>query len=197
MIDRPTNPRRWFQFRLRTLIVFTAICAVACWAVIDGVPWFQEYRRRAEFERIACQLQARGTSDTVRQNFYPLSFVSGSLGDDPQGDAIEIIRYNFKAATYFIVQRSSGSWHRSTAIHFTRIEVFRVAPEPKNYKPHAPEAIARLNNPSPSNAWQDPGLFYQNDFAEYVNSDRKDDFGLKPELIHSDSIRASAEPVHE
>jgi hypothetical protein len=197
MIDRPPNPERWFQFRLRTLLAFTAICAVACWAVIDGVPWFQEYRRRAQFESVACQLKAGDTSDSIRYKLYPPTSISGSLGDDPQGNAIEITRYNFKTATYFIVQRASGSWHRSTGIHFTRIEVFRVAPEPKNYKPHAPEASARLENAGPSTAWQDPGMFYHNDFAEYAGGDRKDNFGLTLELIHSDSLPAVATPAHE
>ena len=28
--DSPKRKRRWFQFSLRTLLVFTLICAVAC-----------------------------------------------------------------------------------------------------------------------------------------------------------------------
>ena len=48
MTTPPKPQRRWFQFRLRTLMVFVTLCAVAC-------SWFAVRWRRAEKQREAVE----------------------------------------------------------------------------------------------------------------------------------------------
>jgi hypothetical protein len=209
MTDRPVNTRRWLQFRLRTLIAFITICAVACWTFLDGIPRFKEYQRRSQFESIARHLKAGNPYLPLHESLD--SFINDSLFDilmrtDAEGHEFTITPYRLKTVMYFVVERYEaplasyvrprGKPHLVESMRVSyRLEVFRVAQMPPNYQPRSPEAIKHSNQADNPDARQAPRSWYEEDFAEYAISDRSDDFGLKPELIHLHSIEAK--PAHE
>ena len=67
------------------------------------------------------------------------------------------------------------------------VEVFRLPPAPPEYRARRKVYDNPLANsvrpPEPS---ESPDDAYVYDFFQFVTGDRKDDFGLKPELIYSD-----------
>ena len=50
MNDAPVNRRRWFRFRLRTLLVVVTVAAVGSWGYWVAWPWWQAYREQTLFE---------------------------------------------------------------------------------------------------------------------------------------------------
>jgi hypothetical protein len=96
--------------------------------------------------------------------------------------------YTLANAVYFIHFHYLRSYQgASQDAPSTSIEVFRLAPVPSGYKARRKvydDPIAnRLAPPTPGESPEDA---YEYDFWDYVISDRKDDWGLKPELIYSD-----------
>jgi hypothetical protein len=65
MSDTPVKRRRWFQFRLRTLLVVVTVAAVASWGYWMAWPWLYSYLERRRFELAASQIKAGATQKNV------------------------------------------------------------------------------------------------------------------------------------
>src|SRR6476660_7430153 len=104
MLEQATKPRRWLQFRMRTLLVITALCAVVCWALFDGFARLEDYFTQSKFEGFARQLKAGRTNydDWRKTDFHTIDHAFSGLGfTDPQGHGINLTRFNFRSAIYF------------------------------------------------------------------------------------------------
>ena len=60
-----SDRRRWFQFRLRTLLVVVTLAAVASWGYWFGWPWWQNYQQQVRFEAAVRQLKTGMTPDAA------------------------------------------------------------------------------------------------------------------------------------
>jgi hypothetical protein len=86
MTETPNRKRRWFQFSLRSLLVFTAICAIVAGWIGRGIE-----RRRREREIVAAIQNLGGSIDydfdrkvASRQRFITVS-TPGDFFNDPKG----------------------------------------------------------------------------------------------------------------
>jgi hypothetical protein len=88
MLEQATKPRRWLQFRIRTLLALTALCAVVCWALFDGFARLEDHFTQSNFERFAGHLKAGRTNydDWRKTDFHAIDHAFSRLGfTDPQG----------------------------------------------------------------------------------------------------------------
>jgi hypothetical protein len=186
MNNAPSEHRRWFQFRLRTLLVVVTLAAVASWGYWVGRPWWQNYQQQVRFEAAVRQLKTGMTPDAAEallpvkdDYFLIMQWQSGGMKE-------AMGRHVLNNSVYCVLYKFDRVADRTTPC--VSVLVFRL--------PHVPRGMAQADgNPDPGVAKDkmDPpppgGILteqYFNYFFWFTSVDRKTNPGFEYELIYSD-----------
>jgi hypothetical protein len=178
MSDQPTTRRRWFQFRLRTLLIF--VTASAIFSAIYFIVWpkWQLYCEQADFEESVKQLKI-GVSEIGARTFLRCKTATRmgmSAGSTAAGEPIVFNVFGWKNACYCVcyVMPRSALGKDLLAAPCIRLEVYRLPPAPQDY--HSEHVSSDAG----------PLFAYIFDFEQttFVNPQSASD--IKRELIYSD-----------
>ena len=181
--------RRRLRFSLRTLLVLVAACAVGTWFYLTGWPWLVSCWEQYRLERAVRQLKV----GTTTYDEWMLLPEGPRRGTEYTANSDRILtgttRYFLKNAVYFVHLRyPQGFQGGMMQCRSTSVEVFRLPPVPLGYTANRKlRNDPLLDHTSPPGPGESADKAYADDFFQFVNSDRTDDFGLKAELIYSDS----------
>jgi hypothetical protein len=184
--------RRWLRFSLRKLLLVVTLAALASWGYWIGWPGLVANWQQHVFEHSVASLHVGvRVRDTNEETFpFPPHKGDGEWGSlfDINGDRIWVGQYSLTNGVYFVCLKCpKGFQGEDYEAPSTRVEVFRLPPVPSNYAAKRKindDPVAKLARPpSPG---EPPDDAYYGDFVQFVFGDRKDDFGLKCELIYSD-----------
>ena len=137
MNNAPSDHRRWFQFRLRTLMISVTLAAVASWGYWIVWPWWQLRHEQAVFEESVHRLKSGQSSlsaDKLLQSKTCLR-IGGAAGNTSSGEPIVFSAFAWKNACYciyYILPTNANGDILGTA--FNRVEVYRLPPVPNGYK---------------------------------------------------------------
>jgi hypothetical protein len=168
MIDVPTTRRRWFQFRLRTLLALVTFAAVASWAYWIGWPWWLLHKEQARFLESVTNLKAGVLWKDVNLN---CKTCGGGQFAIPEFRNKTIVMNCWPNVTYCVLieVESAADGINETC---TKIELFRLPP-------------LSLDEHVPGNS-RSPKYEYLRSFFLMIGGDRKDSGGFQYELIYSD-----------
>jgi hypothetical protein len=178
MSEAPTNRRRWFQFRMRTLLVFVLVGGVLCWGYWIGWPWWVAYRQRSAFESAVKLLKAGGAISTVSRRLSPSGDIPIAFPPPKQGHEFAMSSFELPGATYCVLFTLE---HETETVSFTctQLKVYRLPPMPPGYKRKAiefPPAHLSKNKPH-SGAY--PQIDYTDDFFCFLTGTLKNNPGFK------------------
>lgn len=181
------------RFNLRVALVVTRLAAIVSGVYWHGWERLMRYRAQQAFlaevgELRRGELISRYWHPAFKQQPRPL--ITSSGGYDAKGKYSKHVAHQWPDAVYVIFWRYEDSYS-------TSVEVFWLAPSPKQYTPQTPRAkreLARradlIANPGPGRIWrgvESPSqLAYRLDFVEMISGDRSDNMGFDYELIYSD-----------
>jgi len=180
--------RRRLRFSLRTLLLLVAACAVGTWFYLTGWPWLVAYWQQIRFERAVKQLRV-GTTALATWNQLPhAEHFTCSYVANVDRVLTGTSRYALTNATYFVhFKYPVGYQGTMMDAPSTSVEIFRLPPAPPNYKARrAVSNDSQENRIAPPTPGESSDKAYEDDFLDFIISDRKDHFGLKPERIYSD-----------
>jgi hypothetical protein len=163
MSNSSATRRRWFQFRLRTLLAMIAVVAIICWGYWIGWPWWEQHR----FESALCNLKAGVTQWQVAQirNEGKTFFLSN---DHFNTTITTIPRPN---GLYCVYPIFNGDWKGAIINRpCAKVKVFRLT--------HLPPFNSAVGN-------READLV--SDFLQFLSDPKSDNpFPYKYELIYTD-----------
>lgn len=196
--------RRRLRFSLRGLLLLLTVAAVGSWVYWDGWARWEMRREQQQFVAQAKELRRGGS---IRDYWRPQlarrgpPFVSESGGHDAKGRYKRYLACRWPNALYVVFWQFKDS-------RCTSVEVFCLAPAPKNYKSQTLRSRLAVKQQAAYLATARPRsgvrpvdmsiddtnhLAYRLDFVEMLSGDRGDDLGFEYVLVHVHPKRADGD----
>jgi hypothetical protein len=171
-------------YSLRTLFLLIFVCAAGLWALLIWLPWHRVQQEDSKFEGRVRQIKLGMTNEeAIRGIRSPAPSFSVNSADD-NGHRFTLIETDLPDATFFALLRFQEPYSFNSPC--TSVELFRLPPVPQGYCPKTPEVLANLAKANDTTAAKDPSWSYGADFAHVITGDRKQNYGLRYDLIYSD-----------
>ena len=122
MAEAPINRRRWFQFRLRTLLILVSACAVLYWGYFLFWPWRSVYYQQVRFEQELKKIKVGTPYNEMLPPPWPTGLTQSWSGP------WELWRFNLPKATYCILIQAEYTGNRPCK----NVVVYRLAPPHPN-----------------------------------------------------------------
>ena len=147
-----SDRRRWFQFRLRTLLVVVTLAAVASWGYWFAWPRLYSYLERRRFELAASRLKAGVSEKDVTTALAEFQPASRPLEvSDLNANHIRLARFDLSLTSYVIWLRYPGIVYDGSSS--TEIRVYRV---PWHYRGSLIDELQGNQNPDHEPIYSDP-----------------------------------------
>ena len=183
-----TNPkRRWFRFRVLTLLGLLTLVAACSWLYWYGWPLYEMHQEQMAFEAKIREQFRPGHTEYVARDLGGLEGKLVGFTSDANGNSVGFVRLEWPNASYVIYgPLKKGGATLQEFVGFDGVEVFRLAPVPPSYAPQTEQGKKALPRSPKGNVYETPqSQAYRNDFIAMIAGDRRDDLGFEYELIHS------------
>jgi hypothetical protein len=191
--QQPTTlRRRWSQFSLATIFVLTTLVAIGCWGYWVALPRWRLYQQQMAFEESVKLLRSGVTLSAANKVIcWPSKETTSMQTYDAQRRPVEMVIYDWPNATYFVyyVLLEMPNDRRFRQPSCISVEVFCVPPIPLDYQVKSEKRRDKANRSKRENAAK---FAYCGDYFDFFTGDRKDDHGLKYEIIHADRAQPAA-----
>jgi hypothetical protein len=163
------------------------LVAISSWLYWHGWPRYQMHLRQMKFEAAIREHFRPGHTIYDGKKFDEMADAVVGGTSDAKGNSVAFIRREWPNVSYVIYGplRAGGGFDQF-GVRFEEVEVFRLAPVPRGYRPQTDRGRRALAKYPTGNSMESPeSLAYRTDFIEILGGNRRNNLGIEYELIHA------------